>query len=133
MEKYEQKALDFLYKTGTTLKIKYLKHDIYKNFNDGKFRDIYQITLSRGFRDYSFTFGQSLKDSDNGKTPPTEYDILACLGTHPTESFEVFCQSFKYNTNNKHTKNIYNAVKDEYQNLQRLYSEQEMELLQEIQ
>lgn len=59
---YNQQAIDFLAKTGTTFKAEFLKHD--KHFDDDKeTRDIYKITLERGSRKYSFNFGQSLNDS----------------------------------------------------------------------
>jgi len=62
MNEYEEKANDFLKKTGTTFKAEYLKHD--KHFTDDKeTRDIYEITLTRGSREYKFNFGQSIAES----------------------------------------------------------------------
>jgi hypothetical protein len=59
---YDKQAEDFLIKTGTEIKIEFLKHD--KHFEDDKeTRDIYKITLLRGSRSYTFNFGQSLKKS----------------------------------------------------------------------
>lgn len=59
---YEQQAQSFLEKTGTTFKAEFIKNDKY--FDDDKeTRDIYQITLKRGERVYSFKFGQSVNNS----------------------------------------------------------------------
>ncbi|MCK9597963.1 MAG: hypothetical protein M0R06_02910 [Sphaerochaeta sp.] len=55
---YEKQAINFLKKTGVSLSVEYLKHD--KHFvDDTETRDIYTITLKRGCRNFSFSFGQS--------------------------------------------------------------------------
>ena len=59
---YQKQANDFLESTQTEFSVKYLRHG--KHFDDDKDdRDIYEITLKRGNRSYTFNFGQSLKDS----------------------------------------------------------------------
>ena len=78
--KYLNQAVDFLYKTNSTIKIEYSKTDLY--FPDDKCpRDIYNITLIRGNRKYTFTFGNSLRDSgfyvQIGRTKhPLPYNLL---------------------------------------------------------
>lgn len=171
---YEQQAIDFMNATGTTIECVYSKTGKY--FPDDKEeRDIYNVTMSRGNRKYSFSFGQSIvnsgfyytkgkrivpidrkrineknlsfsikcKDRDflnNGKSDvihypkePTFYDILACLQKYETGSFEDFCSEFGYDTDSKKAEKTYNAVKDEYQNLCALFTDAELEQLQEIQ
>ena len=62
MTNYEEQANEFLSKTGTEFSAKFLKHDKY--FDDDKeSRDIYEITLKRGEREYKFKFGQSINNS----------------------------------------------------------------------
>ena len=62
MEDYEAQAQKFLEKTKTDFKAVFLKHDKY--FNDDKeSRDIYEITLKRGEREYKFRFGNSINAS----------------------------------------------------------------------
>jgi hypothetical protein len=59
---YNLKAKSFLKKTNSKMTIEYLKTDKY--FDDDKEeRDIYNITLSRGLRSFSFTFGNSIANS----------------------------------------------------------------------
>lgn len=59
---YEQQANDFLKSTNTEFSVKFLRNDKY--FDDDKeSRDIYEVTLMRGNRSYTFNFGQSLNDS----------------------------------------------------------------------
>ena len=59
---YDIQAEKFLDKTKTEFKTVFLKHDKY--FDDDKeTRDIYEITLKRGEREYKFKFGQSITNS----------------------------------------------------------------------
>lgn len=61
-DEYEQKADEFMTKTGTTMNVKFLRHG--KHFVDDKDdRDVYEITLSRNGRYYVFNFGQSIAHS----------------------------------------------------------------------
>ena len=62
MTDFEKQASEFLSKTGATLEIKFLKHG-YHFADDKETRDIYECTLSRGSRKYTFNFGQSLVNS----------------------------------------------------------------------
>ena len=59
---YLKQAENFLNKTGTELSVKYLKTDKYF-YDDKEKRDIYEVTLKRGSRSYTFTFGQSTFNS----------------------------------------------------------------------
>jgi hypothetical protein len=59
---YEKQAQDFLKETNTILTVKYNRTGKY--FDDDKeVRDIYDITLKRGNREYKFTFGNSINNS----------------------------------------------------------------------
>ena len=50
---------DFLVSTNTDFSVKFCKHDKY--FPDDEVaRDIWEVTLSRGDKVYSFMFGQSV-------------------------------------------------------------------------
>ena len=62
MDEYEKKAKAFLKKTDTEFKAEFLRYG--KHFTDDKVeRDIYEITLKRGEREYKFNFGQSINVS----------------------------------------------------------------------
>lgn len=59
---HDKQALDFLAKTGATLKIQFSRHG--KHFDDDKeTRDIYTVTIQRRQRSYTFDFGQSIANS----------------------------------------------------------------------
>jgi len=62
MNKYKKQTNKFLKETNTEFKIEFLKYD-YHFEDDKEKRDIYEITLKRGTREYKFNFGQSLNDS----------------------------------------------------------------------
>jgi hypothetical protein len=165
---YDKQALKFLSETKTEMIISFLKYG--KHFIDDKDeRDIYQITLKRGERIYTFNFGQSIIHSGRytyyssakgrivsndkkqlnklaGRTlslgeckindeqrEPSAYDILASLIKNNPQSFKDFCADYGYFEDSIKTKKVYDAVLDEWQNLERLYSEEELEMLRDIQ
>lgn len=59
---YYYQAKNFLDKTGTTIEIEYHSYDYHFDGDKDK-RDIYNVFLKRGNREYAFKFGQSLADS----------------------------------------------------------------------
>lgn len=131
---YEIQANEFLTATKTEFSAVYVRTDKY--FDDDKEkRDIYSITLNRGNRTYTFTFGQSLLKSNNIsrlRTKPTAYDVLACLTKYEVGTFEEFCSEFGYDTDSRKAEKTYLAVKDEWLNISRLYNDEELEQLREI-
>ncbi len=129
---YKKQALDFLEKTGTTLKIEFKRNG--KHFDDDKDnRDIYSVTLSRGPRKFTFDFGQSINNSGKNRVKPTAYDILTCLTKYDPGTFENFCSEFGYDTDSRKAEKTYKAVVNEYQNIAMLFTDEELEELQEIQ
>lgn len=161
MNEYEKQAADFLAETNTTFKAEYKRTGLYFP-KDKDPRDIYEITLTRGTRSWSFEFGQSIADSgfyvqigrskyplerkyldktsyrsDLDKIhypkPPTAYDVLACLTKYDVGTFENFCSEFGYDEDSRTAEKIYKAVYEEWLNVQKMWSDTEIEKLQEIQ
>lgn len=66
------------------------------------------------------------------KKVPTAYDILSCLTKYDPDTFENFCSEFGYDTDSKKAEKTYNAVKDEYKNICTIFTDAEIEELQEI-
>lgn len=64
---------------------------------------------------------------------PTAYDVLACLTKYDPGTFEDFCSEFGYDEDSRNAEKTYNAVKDEWQNVRALFTDSEIEQLQEIQ
>jgi len=75
MNEYQKQAEDFLKATGSTLKINFLKRG--KHFpEDKEERDIYEITLSRNNRSFTFTFGNSIAYSGEYKLFCQPYGLI---------------------------------------------------------
>ncbi len=131
-----KQANDFLEKTGTSFKAVYLGTFPYFD-GDKKARDVYQITLTRKNKSYSFRFGQSIANSrlininKSHYYPPTASDVLTCLQKYDIRAFSDFCNDFGYDTDSRKAEKIYFDVKEEYKNVNLLFSDV-MEELQEI-
>lgn len=63
---------------------------------------------------------------------PGAYDVLAGLTTHDPGTHAEFCSDYGYDLDSIKGKTIYEAVRDEYLNLARLYNDHELEQLAEI-
>lgn len=133
MNEYDEQAEKFLKETETIFKAEFLKFG--RHFEDDtESRDIYKITLIRGERVYKFNFGQSVANSRRIKRIiPSAYDVLACLTSSEVGTFEDFCGDFGYNEDSRKAEKTYKAVLEEWQNIKMLYSDSEIEKLQEIQ
>lgn len=127
---YEKQATDFLASTGTKFTAKYKDHG-YHFPNDDRRRDIYNCVLKNKSHRFSFTFGQSLKDSD-GNTPPTAYDILAGITKAEVGDFEDFCRDFGYDSDSRTAHVVYKAVLREWKNVEKLFTPKQLESLQEL-
>lgn len=128
-EDYNKQAKDFLEATNTTFKAKFKEHGLY--FSDDKEkRDIWKITLKNDNHRFAFSFGQSI--SGQG-TEPAPYDILSCLTGYDPESFEDFCANYGYDSDSRKAYKTYLAVVKEYENVCKLFTPEQIELLQEIQ
>lgn len=64
---------------------------------------------------------------------PTEYDILACVEKYSYDSFSDFCAEFGYSTNSISARETFLACGEEYAGLSRIFTEEQMEKLREIQ
>lgn len=120
----------FLAKTGTKFSCKYLKNAKY--FPDDKgCRDVYTITLTKGKREYVFTFGQSI--ANTGLKEPTAYDVLSTITKNNPGTFDDFCSEYGYDTDSRTAERVYNAVREEWLNVKALFTDDEIATLQEIQ
>lgn len=156
MSEYDEQAKKFLEETGTTFKAKFIKNDLY--FPDDKEpRDIYRIMLICRGKKYSFRFGQSLQNSGKNKKvesdgkdfsgkpqrvydvenknfeEPTPYCVLASLTKSDPSTFEDFCGDFGYDSDSRKAEKIYGNVVKEWVKVSELWTEEEINKLQEIQ
>lgn len=63
---------------------------------------------------------------------PTDYNILTCLTKYDPGTLEDFCSEFEYDIDSKSAEKTYLAVKEEWKNVQTIWTDEEIELLQEI-
>ncbi len=63
---------------------------------------------------------------------PSAYDVLASLTKYEVDSFKDFCDNYGYEEDSRKAEKIYNAVVEEWNNIKMLYSDLEIEKLQEI-
>lgn len=65
--------------------------------------------------------------------PPNEYDVLTCLTLYDPETFEFFCSYHGFIIDSIKAKKLYTEVKEEWMHVCMLFSDEELELLREIQ
>nr|DAG32624.1 MAG TPA: hypothetical protein [Caudoviricetes sp.] len=63
---------------------------------------------------------------------PTEYDILACVEKYSYDSFSDFCSEFGYSTDSISARKTFLACGEEYAGLCRIFTEEQMEKMREI-
>lgn len=126
---YQQQALNFAKKYGIELLINSSTYK--KHFQDDKqCRYVFNCTLKCNGRKYTFNFGQIISQGSN---KPTMYDILACLQKYEVGTFDNFCSDFEYSNDSIAAHKIYKAVSKEYKNMTRLFTDDILEEMQEIQ
>ena len=125
---YQKQAIDFLKATNTTFTSSYKTHDFYFDGDKDK-RDIYICVLKNASHRFRFRFGQSI---NNTGTHPTAYDVIASLTKYEVYDFETFCGDYGYDIDSRKAYKTYKAVLKEWKNVERLFTPEQIEQLQEI-
>lgn len=137
MNEYEKQAKRFLERTETTLEIKESAIQSASRWTkEGEEHGIkYDIKLSNKRGEYNFNFWGSIHDkmlkSEGKKAQITEYDVLACITKYEVGTFWDFINDFGYEATEE-TERTYNAVKEEFESISKLFTEEELEELREI-
>lgn len=63
---------------------------------------------------------------------PSAYSILACLTKYDPGTLENFCSDYGYDEDSRKAEKVYHAVKEEFSNVCKLFSDSEIEQLAEI-
>nr|DAV11547.1 MAG TPA: hypothetical protein [Caudoviricetes sp.] len=84
------------------------------------------------------SYGEKVKAKNNlarlkAEAVPNEYDVLACLEKYDVGTFEDFCSELGYDEDSRTAERIYIAVIKEYKDLTKIFTEEQMEELSEIQ
>jgi hypothetical protein len=130
-EPYKGQALDWLRQTKSRLYIRLKGRELFF-IGDEYPRDVYSITLKHLGLRYIFRFGQSICNSGNDRLEPSAYSILACVEKNDPGTFENFCSECGYDTDSKKAETTYKAVLKQWTALSRLYTEDELVSLREI-
>ena len=138
IEKYETLEAQGLYNKAAYsianaigLKMQILSSEYKLHFDgDKQKRYVFKIKLIKGGKQYTFEFGQSISEGSN---EPTLYSVLACLTKYDPETFEDFCENYGYDNDSRKAEKIYKEVVKEFNNMQRLFTSDELELLTIIQ
>lgn len=104
--------------------------------------EMYLITLEQyvekkfGYRFEDTTYLEQVKASKEldklKKENPTAYDILSCLTKYDPGSFEDFCFEYGYDDDSISALQIYLGVVKEYHDLKRIFTDEQMERLRDI-
>lgn len=154
---YKKQGEDFLLETDVKMEVEHIGNDFYFDGDKDK-RDIYRVTFKRKDRSFSIRFGQSMvkskpteeelyRASDYGSTfyskkylavknrkeVPTAYDVLSCLEKHHPGSFGNFCCEYGYEEDSRKAFKIYQEVLEQWEKVSSLWTEAELEKMQEIQ
>ena len=138
MTDYQKQAKDFLKACNATMIFECLGPMYNENWNDNTKHNRYTVTLTTPKGKMVFDFWDSFYNTTN-KKQPTEYDILACLGAEAYEpgTLDDFFDEFGYEINKGRDAlrflNTYNAYVKQYRDLCRIFTEEQMEMLREIQ
>jgi hypothetical protein len=96
-------------------------------------------TLNGGCRTGNYSINNIQKYQSGGQKltliqgeKPTVYDILACLQKYDVGTLENFCGDFGYDIDSKKAEKIYKAVVKEFDNICKIWTDYEIEILKEI-
>lgn len=132
---YNKQATDFL--ASCKVEFKAVKAVPQKSplwAEDGNHGTHWSITLTKDAnRKIEFSFWSSIKDKEDAlKSSPTAYDVLAGIYT-PVDTFKDFCDSYGYDEDSRKAEHTYHEVMALNKKLESIFSEKELQALQEIQ
>ena len=131
---YNKQAEQFLNRYNAKLRIEFDRYDFHLP-DDKEKRDIYEVTISRKEKSYTFYFGQSVYNSKKGNgeiKAPSAYDILTSLMKCDPETFENFCNEYVIDNDSVSALKTYKAAANEYHNMRILFNEEELEAMSKI-
>lgn len=152
MNEYIKQATEFLQKTYAKMKIEYVGLAVNKEWKEKQKRCLYEITLTSHRGSMIFDFWDSIRNTEIRTMPfdaynvqankelaakkkaavPSVYDVLACLQKCDPGTFENFCSDYGYDEDSRTALRVYLAVQNEYTQLARLFTPEQMEELAEI-
>ncbi len=141
MNEYDEQAKKFLADINTTIEItKAPFQQAPELAKDGKHGIQYFVKLENPKGSFVFPFWDSIANKEKYNNSyayglykkPNAYDVLACLGGYePEQDYYEFCSEFGY-TPSRESEKIHKAVLNEWENLNRIFTPEQLEQLSEI-
>jgi hypothetical protein len=104
--------------------------DYWNSYADEEFNAKKRGTFGNpGHRDWQIT----AQDRKEPKRTPSAYDVLTCITKNDPGTFEDFCGDFGYDEDSRKAEATYFAVRDEYKQVSRFFTVEELEKAQGIQ
>lgn len=137
MYDYTEQAEEFLKKNNVKIDMTLKDKAINRIWNDNVLRNRYTVKIITELGTYKFNFWDSQYNTMNN-IKPSVYIILADLQKYDPEDFETFCMNCgfevyddNYDGYNHRAMKMYNAACEQYENLMRIFTDEQMEELQE--
>ncbi len=132
MSKYTQMADTFLANAHAKIDIRLVGRAVNTDWDERDLRNLYDVTIITPRGSMPLRFWDSLYNTKQGIATPSAYDVLACLTKYDCGSFDTFCAEFGYNDDSLRAMRTYLACCDEYRNLCRIFTAEQMKELREI-
>lgn len=137
---YEKQAKDFLEATNTTLEIKKAEFQEAPEWaTNGNYGIKYFVQLKNAKGSFVFPFWDSISNKEKfehlvaGGKRPSAYSILSALsGYEPEQDYYEFCKEFGYEPSHS-SERVHKAVLKEWENLNKIFTPEELGQLSEIQ
>lgn len=86
----------------------------------------------KGFGRFANYKGMSYQIKKQEKAP-SDYDILSALTKYDPCTFDDFCSEYGYDTDSRKAETTYQAVRKEFTDLSKIFTEEELDQMSEIQ
>lgn len=131
MEDYIEKTKEFMRDTGCSVMISLAEKAKNPMWNDVFARNKYAITITTERGVMNYYYWDSIYNTRNDICP-TVYDVLSCLTKYDCGTFECFCNEFGYSDDSRKAFALYQGCVKEYEDLSRIFTEEQLEKLREI-
>lgn len=126
-----QKVEDFLSVSNARVSLSFNGRIANSDWNESTPRNSYYVTISTPKGSMGVTFWDSVYNTNNNELP-TVYDILSCLTKYDCGTFSCFCNQFGYNNDSTSALKTYLACVKEYHDIRRIFTDEQLEALRNI-
>ena len=131
ISEYDKQAYDFLKECNARISFELTARERNRDWGDGLYHNHYKVTITTLRGTMEDEFWDSAANTEKGKSP-SAYDFLACMDPYIPDTFEEFCAEFGYDEDSRRAENIFRACQKEIADLHRVFTEDQLEKLAEI-